>query len=119
MGSAIMHMPNEGWPKQRSYIGEDVPRLDALKFVTGAATYSADLVPTGCLHVALLRSPHAHATIGAIDVKAALERDGVVAAVSGRDTLRSTHPTPAALPFRGAADGRGPILDRCLAVDKA
>ena len=49
----------------------------------------------GMLHAAILRSPVAHARIISVDVSAALERPGVVAAFSGADLAEawSTLPT--------------------------
>jgi aerobic carbon-monoxide dehydrogenase large subunit len=51
----------------------------------GRGRFTADLNPTsrpGLLHAAFVRSPHAHARIGAIEVGAALKADGVVAVVT-------------------------------------
>ena len=49
----------------------------------------------GMLHAAILRSPVAHARIISVDVSAALDRPGVVAAFSGADLAEawSTLPT--------------------------
>jgi aerobic carbon-monoxide dehydrogenase large subunit len=113
------NMTNTSIAEPRGYIGTDIPRLHGQKFVSGGATYSADLIPADCLHVALLRSPHAHATITAVDYSEAKKAHGVVAALSGREVVDMTAPTPATLPFRSTNEGRGQILNRCLAVDKA
>ncbi len=61
--------------------------------VTGAARFTADIAPEGLLHAKLLRSPHAHARVVAIDRKAALAVPGVVAVLAHEDapeTLFST-----------------------------
>ena len=55
-----------------SYIGRSVPRPNAPKLVQGRATYTDDVVLPRMLHTAFLRSPHAHARIGAIETSAAL-----------------------------------------------
>ncbi len=66
-------------------VGADIPRVDGLEKVTGAAQYTADLKFPRLLHVAVVRSPHPHARV--LDVKTArAERmPGVRAVVSGRD----------------------------------
>ena len=68
-----------------------------LAVVTGAAPFTADVAPegelAGLLHAKLLRSPHAHARIVAIDRAAALAVPGVVAVLTHEDappTLFST-----------------------------
>jgi CO/xanthine dehydrogenase Mo-binding subunit len=58
----------------------------AVAHVTGAARYLDD-VPTvaGTLEAALVLSPHAHARIRRIDLSAALDAPGVVAAITAAD----------------------------------
>ena len=58
-------------------LGTSLPRLEDPRLLTGAATYVDDLTPPGLLHAAILRSPHAHATIIAIDTAAARATQGV------------------------------------------
>jgi len=53
--------------------------------LTGHGRYVDDLRIDGLLHAAIVRSPHAHARIRAIDTRAALQRPGVVAALAARD----------------------------------
>src|SRR6476620_5758356 len=67
------------------YIGSEVLRKEDPEFLTGQARYADDLVLPGMLHMVVVRSPHAHATIDAVDLAAALAMDGVVAAYSGAD----------------------------------
>ncbi len=69
-------------------VGKDVPRTDALPKVTGAAQYVADIHMPGMLHAAILRSPHPHARILAIDTNAARKMPGVKAVVTGEDTAK-------------------------------
>ncbi|MGH7365781.1 MAG: xanthine dehydrogenase family protein molybdopterin-binding subunit [Candidatus Rokuibacteriota bacterium] len=66
-------------------VGRSVRRLDAIDKVTGRARYVTDLTQPGMLHAALLRSPHAHARIRAIDVAAARAVSGVHAVVTSAD----------------------------------
>jgi len=61
-------------------IGKRVPRLNGRAKVTGAARFTVDLKLPGMLHARILRSPHAHAHIAAIDTGGA-ERHPDVRAV--------------------------------------
>jgi xanthine dehydrogenase YagR molybdenum-binding subunit len=60
-------------------VGKATPRIDALKRVTGAATYTADIQVAGMLYARVLRSPHPHARITKIDVSKAHALAGVKA----------------------------------------
>jgi carbon-monoxide dehydrogenase large subunit len=48
-------------------IGQPVPRAEDRPPLTGHAAFVSDHEPTGCLHVAFVRSPVAHADIIAND----------------------------------------------------
>jgi|GEM_PF-3095638 len=48
-----------------------VRRREDPRLVTGMGQFVDDLRVVGCLHAAMLRSPHAHARVVAIDVAAA------------------------------------------------
>jgi carbon-monoxide dehydrogenase large subunit len=62
-----------------------VRRKEDARLLTGRGKYAADFRLPGMLHAAVLRSPHAHARLGAIRPKAALGLPGVVAVVTGED----------------------------------
>jgi carbon-monoxide dehydrogenase large subunit len=66
-------------------IGTPMLRREDPALLTGEAKYTNDLVIPGALHLALLRSPYAHARITSVDVSGALEQPGVVAAYTGAD----------------------------------
>ncbi|MFN2468439.1 MAG: molybdopterin cofactor-binding domain-containing protein [Gaiellaceae bacterium] len=66
-------------------IGEVVPRADGIPKVTGEFAYSSDLFAAGMLWGHTLRSPHAHARIGELDVSAALTMPGVHAVLTHED----------------------------------
>lgn len=71
-----------------SILGTRVVRTEDPVFLTRGATYTDDLTEerlTGALHLTLVRSPLAHATITSIDTSAALAAPGVVAVVTGAD----------------------------------
>ncbi len=62
----------------RPVVGQFVPLVGAVDKVTGRALYADDYpVEAGTLHLAAVRSPHAHAMFEAIDIKPALAMDGV------------------------------------------
>lgn len=60
-------------------VGKGTPRIDAIKRVTGAATYTADITVPGMLYARVLRSPHPHARIKKIDLSKAQALAGVKA----------------------------------------
>jgi carbon-monoxide dehydrogenase large subunit len=64
-------------------LGESVKRKEDARFIRGRGNYVDDIVLPGMLHMAILRSPHAHARITAIDTSAAGAVPGVVAVVTG------------------------------------
>ncbi len=66
-------------------IGTPMLRREDPALLTGEARFTNDLPIPGALHLAVLRSPYAHARITGIDVSAALEQPGVVAAYTGAD----------------------------------
>ena len=66
-------------------IGAPVRRKEDQRFITGAGQYTDDLNRPGQTHAVFLRSPHAHATLKAIDTRAAAKMPGVVAIFTGED----------------------------------
>ena len=85
--------------------------------LTGEAKFTNDLHLPGALHLAVLRSPYAHARIVSVDVSPALAMPGVVAAYSGADLAPLwIAPMPCAWPV--TADMKNPV-HYPLAVTKA
>src|SRR5919199_2962531 len=76
-------------------IGAPVKRVEDPRLVTGAAKYLDDLKLPGMAHVAIVRSPHPHARIGAIRTERAAAAPGVVAVFTGRD-FEHLNPLPCA-----------------------
>ena len=70
-------------------VGEAVGAPAAHRVVTGTEPFTLDLaegdVPPGLLHAAVLRSPHAHARVRAIDTRAAEALPGVHLVLTHRD----------------------------------
>ena len=58
------------------------PRIEAAEKVTGRAKYTVDIALEGQLEGAVLRSPHAHARVVALDLAAVRKLPGVAAAIS-------------------------------------
>jgi aerobic carbon-monoxide dehydrogenase large subunit len=72
-------------PAASHRIGAPVRRREDLRLVTGKGCYTDDLNLAGQAYAAMVRSPHAHAVIRAIDTSAALAVPGVVAVLTGED----------------------------------
>ncbi|WP_370618275.1 aerobic carbon-monoxide dehydrogenase large subunit [Mumia sp. Pv 4-285] len=86
--------------------GERVARVEDERFLRGRGRYLDDLA-ADALHVALLRSPHAHARILDIDVEAVLDVDGVVAVYTYDDlTGAMAEPLPLLIPHPDLTHGR-------------
>ena len=71
--------------KKYSYVGKDVPRIDAFEKVTGTALYTGDLRFPGMLYTKLLKSPLGHARIVNIDTSEAEKLPGVRAILTGKE----------------------------------
>ena len=66
-------------------VGKPLPKVDAAAKVIGAAVYADDLVLPRMLHCRILRSPHPHARILAVDASAPRRIPGVKGVVTGAD----------------------------------
>ena len=66
-------------------IGHSIRRVEDDRFIEGAGNYLGDVNLPGMLHMAILRSPLAHAKILSIDSTAATDHPGVVAVITGAD----------------------------------
>ena len=64
-------------------IGQSVKRVEDARFIRGKGNYLDDMELPNMLHMAILRSPHAHARIKSIDTAAAGAMPGVIAVVTG------------------------------------
>ncbi|HEX3178390.1 MAG TPA: molybdopterin cofactor-binding domain-containing protein [Methylomirabilota bacterium] len=85
-------------------MGAEVKRKEDPRLVTGTSAYVGDLSVPGMHYVAFVRSPHAHATVGAIDVSRASARPGVLRVVTGADIKAHCQPIPLGGP---SAEGGG------------
>src|SRR5438874_10909578 len=67
----------------KGFIGESIKRKEDERFLKGRGNYVDDISLPGMLHMAILRSPFAHARIRSIKTEAAQALPGVVAVVTG------------------------------------
>ncbi|UFN51083.1 xanthine dehydrogenase family protein molybdopterin-binding subunit [Roseomonas sp. OT10] len=66
-------------------IGASVRRKEDRRFLSGKGRYTDDLNRPGQAHAWILRSPHPHARLGAIDTAAARAAPGVLGVFTGAD----------------------------------
>jgi carbon-monoxide dehydrogenase large subunit len=89
-------------------IGQRVLRREDPALLTGEAKFTNDLNIPGALHLAVLRSPYAHARITSIDVSAAKAAPGVIEVYTGADLVSMwAAPMPCAWPV--TQDMKNPI----------
>ena len=97
------------------YVGQRLKRREDERLLQGRGAYVADVQRPDTLHLAVVRSPHAHARIRAIDVAAARG----VPRRRRRRHLRRRAGAGAAIPLRMAERGQmHRYLQRPLARDK-
>ena len=89
-------------------MGQPVQRVEDQRFLRGQGRYVDDLVnDRNTLHAAVLRSPHAHARILAIDVDAVLDLEGVHAVWTHEDLSGPMgEPLPLLIPHPALTHGR-------------
>jgi carbon-monoxide dehydrogenase large subunit len=69
-------------------IGQPVRRVEDRRFITGRGNYLDDINRRHQAYAFMLRSPHAHAAIRAVDTAAALSAPSVLAVYTGEDLAR-------------------------------
>jgi len=79
-------------------VGKARLRKEDARLITGRTTWTDNMVLPGMLHVAVLRSPVAHARITSIDASAAKDAPGVVAVFTGQDLKDEQGSIPCAWP---------------------
>jgi aerobic carbon-monoxide dehydrogenase large subunit len=96
-------------------VGRSLKRREDPKLITGHGNYLDDIKLPGMLHIALVRSPYAHALIKSIDTSKAKAHPGVVAVYTGEELMDI-----AAMPAAWQAGGvkNYPVTTRALAVGK-
>jgi CO/xanthine dehydrogenase Mo-binding subunit len=102
-----MSMRETGW----KWIGQPVRRLEDRRLTMGRGTFVDDIPVGPAYHLAILRSPYAHATIKAVRSERARGLAGVAAVLTGDDVARRSRPFGLVV--------KEPIRYYCLAVDRA
>src|SRR5688572_23016310 len=98
--------------------GQSIRRIEDRRFLTGTGRYTDDIDLPGQLHLYVLRSPHAHADIAAIDTTAACAAAGVAAVLTAADLDELGYgPIPVAGVPRGI-DGKAPRIPARWALAK-
>ncbi len=67
--------------------GQSVPRVEDTRFLIGAGCYSDDVLAPAAAWAVLVRSPHAHADLVAIDSADAETSSGVLGVFTGADLI--------------------------------
>src|SRR4051794_21499927 len=65
--------------------GKARPRKEDDRLITGRSRYTDAITPSGTLHIAVVRSPLAHATITGVDKSEAEQAPGVVGVYTAAD----------------------------------
>ena len=79
-------------------VGKPIRRNEDARLLTGRALFVDDVQLDGMLHVAFLRSQHAHARLRRVDVAAARGRPGVLAVYTAADLGDYWRPGPLLVP---------------------
>lgn len=82
----------------RAEVGRARLRKEDARLLTGQTNWTDNIQAAGMLHLAILRSPMAHARVERVDVSHALELPGVVAAFTGSDLAEGMGSLPCAWP---------------------
>ena len=78
--------------------GQRITRNEDPQLLTGRALFVDDVELKDMVHVAFVRSPFAHARLGAIDTESALAREGVIAIYTAEDLGDYWQPGPLLVP---------------------
>src|SRR6516225_2651490 len=67
------------------YVGQPLKRREDFQFLTGKGRYVDDIKLPAMLHMAIARSPHAHAIIRNVELSSARAAPGVRLVLAGKD----------------------------------
>src|SRR5215469_1208413 len=95
VGSQLMTAETQA---PQAELGKARPRKEDARLVTGQTNWTDNIVLPGMLHMAFVRSPMAHARITSVDLSAARQTPGVIAAFSGADFAEEQGSLPCAWP---------------------
>ena len=88
----------------QTYIGAPIRRREDRRFLTGQGQFVDDVKLPNPLHAVVVRSPHAHARILAIDTAPALAMEGVAAVFTFADIAAAVEPRPIPVRLRAYSD---------------
>ena len=97
-------------------IGARIHRREDPRLVSGEGRFLDDFTRPGTLHLAVVRSPHAHARIKSVDLTAATKAHGVVAVYTHKDftkVIKGNAPvSPAFVAEKKTVPDRFPIAEK-------
>src|SRR5881628_489984 len=96
--------------KSKGYFGRPIKRVEDPRLIKGIATYVDDIQLPGMLHMAILRSPYAHARINSIKTEAAKGLSGVAGVFTGADVNDKCGLVPCASPMPGQKAPKHTVL---------
>ena len=92
-------------------IGKDRRRKEDQRLITGRTRWTDNITLPGMLHLAMVRSPFAHANITSVDTEAAKASPNVVAVLSGKDFGEELGACINAWPITPGPEDPGPLAD--------
>jgi CO/xanthine dehydrogenase Mo-binding subunit len=92
------------------WIGRSMKRVEDPRLLTGHGNYVDDIHLPAMAHAAVLRSPHAHARINAIDTSRAKALPGIILVMTGAEAADKAGPLP--------CFANPPVKQMCIAVDR-
>ncbi|WP_392543097.1 xanthine dehydrogenase family protein molybdopterin-binding subunit [Oryzobacter telluris] len=96
-------------------VGSSRKRKEDQRLITGRTRWTDNITLPGMLHLVMVRSPFAHATITNVDLEAAKASPGVVTVLSGADVADAQGALPCAWPI--TPDQKAPAHPS-IAVDR-
>src|SRR6195952_1217961 len=90
---------DEGPTDDGMEIGRDRRRKEDQRLITGRTRWTDNITLPGMLHLAMVRSPFAHANITAINVDEAKAAPNVVTVITGKDVAEEQGSLPNAWPI--------------------
>ncbi|MBN1094333.1 molybdopterin-dependent oxidoreductase [Blastococcus sp. TML/M2B] len=94
--TAVEDRPATAGPAKE--VGQARARKEDARLITGRTAWTDNMVLPGMLHLAVVRSPVAHAKLLSVDVEAARSAPNVVAVFTGRDLAEEQGSIPCAWP---------------------
>jgi carbon-monoxide dehydrogenase large subunit len=97
-------------------LGKPIKRVEDRRLITGKGRFVDDITLPATAHMAILRSPYAHANIKSVDTSIARSMPGVLDVITGADV--PYNPLPMAWPAGGSAGIQNNVnTPRALATD--